>query len=217
MGKEGDKVNAFKWVGIIIALLILLMIWKGPLIWQIIVDANHWTVCYATRADYQEQLALQTFPTEYSEILEEYGEPIRIENGIDEGGMPYFIAYHETLIAECTAGWKFINHEVVILDPPIEEYSVVGIKILPGGTDYRFGRGKIGIGSPRWKVKWFYRNNMRIDLRNTPLAAYDEYVDGGGLYVAFHYDDDNRVDEILIYADQITDPRMMAGKSEDRR
>ena len=53
---------------------------------------------------------------------------------------------------------------------------------------------------------------MRIDLRDTPMAAYDEYVDGGGLHVAFHYDDDNRVDEILIYADQVTDLRMMAGK-----
>ena len=34
MGKEREKVNACKWVGIIIiTLLVLLMIWQGPLIW----------------------------------------------------------------------------------------------------------------------------------------------------------------------------------------
>lgn len=215
MKQRSKKRTMCAWVaGAVLIVLVLLLVYFRP--WYINLSGNPWHQRYTSYYGYFHDLGFPGIPTDYANVLAAHGEPIRIEKGVDEiGGMPYFIAYYDTIVVECVAKTVYKNGETIVLDDtPIEEYRAVAVKILPSGTDYRFGRAKIGIGSSRKWVEWFYQHNIRINLSDTPLAGYEEYYDAGGLYVAFHYDGDDRVDEIEICPESVTTSRMQLQLTE---
>lgn len=215
MKQWSEKRTICVWVRVAASIVpVLLLAYFRP--WYINLSGNPWHQRYTSYYGYFHDLGFPGIPTAYANVLAAHGEPIRIEKNVDEiGGMPYFIAYYDTIVVECVAKTVYENGETIILyDTPIEEYRVVAVKILPSGTDYRFGRAKIGIGSPRKWVEWFYQHNIHTDLSGTPLAEYEEYYDADGLFVAFHYDDNDRVDEIEICPNSNGTSRMKSHSTE---
>ena len=135
MKQWSEKRTICVWVGVaVLNVLVLLLAYFRP--WYINLSGNPWHQRYTSYYGYFHDLGFPGIPTAYANVLAAHGEPIRIEKDVDEiGGMPYFIAYYDTIVVECVAKTVYENGETIILyDTPIEEYSVVAVKILPSGN-----------------------------------------------------------------------------------
>lgn len=105
MKQWSEKRTICVWVGVaVLIVLVLLLAYFRP--WYINLSGNPWHQRYTSYYGYFHDLGFPGIPTAYANVLAAHGEPIRIEKDVDEiGGMPYFIAYYDTIVVECVAKW----------------------------------------------------------------------------------------------------------------
>lgn len=140
---------------------------------------------YAKQEEYTEELNVKAILCSYSEFRETWPDPLE---HIPVGDDYYFDGFYAVY-----DGIQFMfldDGETGIQD----EYRLFGAIIED--DDCSFGRLKIGLGTKRWKVRLAYLLNYRYPYEYNGYSF--GYMDGVGLDLWFRFDENNRVDRILV-------------------
>lgn len=123
-------------------------------------------------AHYFEKLGVNRIRYLYSDMIKDFGEPIKI----DIRPSQYALAVYEefTMVYTCKADDAFLQ----------------SIRIT--GEKYRFGWRSIGVGSTRKEVEKAYKN---VKKSTDPICAY---VDGK-IFVEFIFNENDVVTEIWFF------------------
>jgi len=111
----------------------------------------------------------------YSTVKEVYGEPLSIVP--DKEDDYYFKAQYD--------GIEFLFQETVN-----DNAIIVNAHIY--SPQFRFGRKKIGVGSTREEIERVYKNMQKV------VNDKDSYIDDI-TWIHFYFDENQRVNEILMY------------------